>query len=252
LSRAANKFNLNIIAIDRPGVGKSSVHHARTVNSWVEDVSELIRYLQFTRLDIIAFSGGATYAIACGVELKIYIRKIIFVSPFVHITQPLKTTFSLRYFNELAQAFIYRNLTIILKPSLRKLAWKFKNTNANRRDILLGLKGPDLKALDTAHNLALLWLSASEAFINGADSVITDLKIIASKLSYKLSDLTMPIHVFIGDLDHQIPKTMQTVFLENCPHAQLSLIYNSGHYLLASNGLDICRTLADLESFQTD
>lgn len=62
------RLRVRLIAPDRPGMGLSTPLRDRTVADWARDVRELTAHLlgEGAPFSILAFSAGATYALACG------------------------------------------------------------------------------------------------------------------------------------------------------------------------------------------
>jgi pimeloyl-ACP methyl ester carboxylesterase len=61
---AVSGLGLRLIAIDRPGLGRSDPHPAKTLSSWAEDVRELIRAHDLGTPLAVGFSQGAPFAFA--------------------------------------------------------------------------------------------------------------------------------------------------------------------------------------------
>lgn len=68
--RYANKYNIRIVALDRPGFGLSDYKENRTLLDIANDVSELADYLNADRFSLLGISGGGPYAIACAYALS--------------------------------------------------------------------------------------------------------------------------------------------------------------------------------------
>ncbi|RDW75374.1 hypothetical protein BP6252_06516 [Coleophoma cylindrospora] len=65
LAPYASSLNVRIVAIDRPGMGLSNFQDKRQVMDWPLDVVALADHLQLPTFSILAYSGGAAYALAC-------------------------------------------------------------------------------------------------------------------------------------------------------------------------------------------
>ncbi|KAI0106541.1 alpha/beta-hydrolase [Hypoxylon sp. NC0597] len=61
----ASHEGLRIVAINRPGFGRSSPHPHRTLLSFSQDVLALVDHLGIQRFAMMAFSGGCPYALTC-------------------------------------------------------------------------------------------------------------------------------------------------------------------------------------------
>jgi pimeloyl-ACP methyl ester carboxylesterase len=58
---------IRLIAVDRPGIGRSTYQNGRRICDWPNDVVQLADALGYadTNFGVVGFSGGAPYALAC-------------------------------------------------------------------------------------------------------------------------------------------------------------------------------------------
>jgi pimeloyl-ACP methyl ester carboxylesterase len=59
-------LGVRLLALDRPGLGASSAHPGKTLDSWADDVRELVRHNDFRDVTAVGFSQGAPFALALG------------------------------------------------------------------------------------------------------------------------------------------------------------------------------------------
>lgn len=64
LHEDALRLGVSVVSLDRPGVGGSSYHGRRTLESTTEDALALMQELGITKAAVIGCSGGAPYAAA--------------------------------------------------------------------------------------------------------------------------------------------------------------------------------------------
>jgi len=57
-------LGLRLMAVDRPGLGRSSLHPHKTPASWVDDVRELLQFNALSEVLVVGFSQGAPFAFA--------------------------------------------------------------------------------------------------------------------------------------------------------------------------------------------
>ncbi|HSG48583.1 MAG TPA: alpha/beta hydrolase [Longimicrobiales bacterium] len=60
----ARDLGVRLVAVDRPGLGRSTPHPDRTLVSWAEDVSQLVRELGADSPPAVGFSQGSVFALA--------------------------------------------------------------------------------------------------------------------------------------------------------------------------------------------
>ena len=66
---AARELGLRVIAIDRPGFGRSDYLARRTIGDWPDDVAAVAERLGLERFAVVGVSGGGPYAAACAARL---------------------------------------------------------------------------------------------------------------------------------------------------------------------------------------
>jgi len=73
---------LHVVAINRPGIGRSSFQCGRKITDWPKDVSECLELIgrKNEPFGIIGFSGGAPYALACARMMPNRITRVAIVS----------------------------------------------------------------------------------------------------------------------------------------------------------------------------
>lgn len=60
------ELGIRLLAVDRPGLGRSSAHPGKSLESWVDDVGELVGALGMHEVTAVGFSQGAPFALALG------------------------------------------------------------------------------------------------------------------------------------------------------------------------------------------
>ena len=61
----AERLGIRVIAVDRPGCGRSDFQSGRTIADWPADVATLADGLGIERFAALGWSGGGPYALAC-------------------------------------------------------------------------------------------------------------------------------------------------------------------------------------------
>ena len=72
---------VRVLALDRPGYGRSSPHPGRTLLDWPRDVADVADRLGLERFHVVGLSGGAPYAVACAYALPHRVRGVALVCP---------------------------------------------------------------------------------------------------------------------------------------------------------------------------
>ena len=65
---AVRSLGLRLVAIDRPGLGSSDPHPAKTLLTWVDDIRELAGAQSWREAGAVGFSQGAPFALALAAQ----------------------------------------------------------------------------------------------------------------------------------------------------------------------------------------
>jgi pimeloyl-ACP methyl ester carboxylesterase len=65
IAAAATAVGVRLIALDRPGIGRSSPKPGARILDWPDDVAEVADQLEIERFAVEGVSGGGAYAMAC-------------------------------------------------------------------------------------------------------------------------------------------------------------------------------------------
>ena len=65
----AEKRQIRLIGIDRPGIGSSTSHQYETVFAFAEDLCTIADTLGIDRMEVIGLSGGGPYTLACAAAM---------------------------------------------------------------------------------------------------------------------------------------------------------------------------------------
>lgn len=85
---ACEDRGIRLIAIDRPGVGRSDPKPGRSVADWAADVKELAGQLEVDRFSVSGQSAGGPYALACASRLTDRVRSAALISGVGPLDQP--------------------------------------------------------------------------------------------------------------------------------------------------------------------
>lgn len=209
--------------VDRPGMGISSFKQQHTLLSWANDIVELADNLGIKKFSIVAHSGGAPFALACGYALPEHVSHIALVSgmPPVTIPEAIKDMpMGYRIINVLVRnvpgvAWLLMQLQkhMLLKPAM------FERLIQQ----LPAVDGEVFKA-----NQGLL-IASKEAFRQGVTGAADEFKLLAKAWGFKLENIHTPVSIWQGELDPQVPVSSARFFTSRLPHANLRVMKNEAH-----------------------
>lgn len=243
LAGAARDGGWRAIAPDRAGYGGSAPDRRRTIGSSARDVGALIDGLGLDGCSVVGISGGGPSALACGVLLGDRLQTVTTVGsvgPVVPRDPSLPADrLLLRFARQselLAQA--------MFAPMLR-----------------MGRKNPEraverFAAMAAAPDATLLRSDPiiREAFLDdlrnssatSPRAAARDFWLFARAWDFDLGQMQIPVDVWHGTEDRNVPVAHGRVIAARCPTAELHIVEGGGHMLL--NELD--EILATLTSRQ--
>lgn len=235
LDRPAQRLGVRLIAADRPGVGRSSPCPQRSVLSWTEDVAQLADHLGLARFGVLGISCGGPYALACALRLAERVSFAGLVAGMGPMDIPalrrgqhpaLRLLFGLaRLHPALTAPMLSLDRRMFGRDplaALHKLAGMM--TEPDRRFIH---DHPEL-AEPFAHSLA-------EAYHPGIGGVQQEVRLIASPRGFALGEIGMPVHLYQGGQDRNVPPAMAEHMARKLPQARYRFFAEEGHLSILWN-----------------
>ena len=233
---------VRFIAPDRPGYGHSTFHAGRTLQSWAGDVAALADHIGVDRFAVLGLSGGGPHAAACARFLPDRVTSAAIVSGIA----PLADRGS-----EAGMMPMNRAVTRVARraPALTRVPFGLM-TRVGRRfpdraiesfkrqlppaDVAV-LSRPDAKEAirrDMAHPSPTTGRAATQ-----------DFALFTRDWGFRLEDITVPVHVWQGDADVNVPPAHASWQAERIPGAVLHWFPGEGHLMCMDHMEEILRTL---------
>ena len=246
LADAARAEGVRLIAPDRPGYGQSTFDPNRRLVDWPDDVAALAKHLGLAKFGVFGVSGGGPHAAVCARALADRLLGAAIVSgvgppdtPGLYdgmmamnranfwlagasplLVRPLMSlmVFAGRHFSERAQESMMRSLP----EADRKILARPEVTKAFR---------DDLRAMSRT----------------AARAAAQDFHLFSRPWRFRLEDVAVPVHVWHGDLDVNVPVTHGKAQAARIPKATLHLCPGEGHMLFMDHAAEILRAAAGRE-----
>ena len=217
---------VRLLALDRPGYGRSSPHPGRTLLDWPRDVADVADRLGLGRFHVVGLSGGAPFAVACAHALPQRVRRVALVCPVppAHGVDPHASGVGLLYRLGRHPVLAHR-LFSVMRPLLRRRV-------ITPRTLVGGsLPAADRECLDrqTLSGLARAWREGIGRSVQGA---LSDAGIYARDWQVPLDEIAVPVDLWYGSEDSLIPLHALAP-LEAMPGLRLHVVPGEGHYSLA-------------------
>ena len=242
LANVAEQSNVTLISVDRPGMGESDFQPKRALLDWPNDISQLADHLNLDKFHILGLSGGGPYVSVCAYKIPDRLLGATIVAGVSPMTNP-RTKEGMRRVN--------RFLLSVGKPMpwLLNLFMKFMRNMASDNEklkrALSDLPDVDKQAMagDSIDDLAR---SMQECFQQGTAGATQDGRIYALPWGFQLNQIEMPITVWQGSLDVNVPLSNGQILAESIPNATGNFIEGEGHIsLLVNHGEAILTELVD-------
>jgi pimeloyl-ACP methyl ester carboxylesterase len=248
-----HEFGVRLIAPDRPGIGLSDPHPARTLASWADDVAQLADALGIGSFHVAGVSGGGPHALTCGVHLG---HRVLSVTLICTAAPPelLGLGRGMATGNRIV-FFLAMFAPWVLGWSFRSYAKAIATQGAALIERMKKQLCPwDLKVLEEAtrsRDLEEAFLKElGEAFRQGHQWVTTDFLLVARPWKLDFARLTMPVLVWHGEADTLVPVDPVRAMVPLLPDCTAHFIPEAGHFLLESDrvGRSILQAILDTQA----
>jgi pimeloyl-ACP methyl ester carboxylesterase len=230
---AFTKHGLRIIAPDRPGMGRSSFCPHRGFSDWPVDVIALADELGLDRFSVLGNSGGGVYVAACAARVPERLHSAVIVSGGWRMDQPqaltaMHTTTRLTW--QLA-----KYAPTLLRFLLRSMAATAGRDLSQMKSML---PQPDYDAFEHSGRYEAFGYILREAMRQGTRGAAWDMRMYVHPLDVRLQDIHMPLHVFHGEKDANVPIALVRDALAAIPTAKLVTYPHEAHLSTLCNRFD--------------
>lgn len=228
-SAALTSRGLRGIAVDRPGMGRSTAMPHRTLLDTPWDIAQLADRLGIRRFSVLGASGGGPHALACGLALESQVEHVVLLCTAVCVQAHAgrgKTSA-----NNRVGLFLGRRLPGVLAALL---TWQVRIVRRSPQPLLNSLRrhvGPeDAARLDTVlpERVQRDWL---EAYAQGVDGVLRESVIHSHPWPFSPARVRVPVSMWHGQADRLSPLEGARALAKQLPHAHTHFLEGHGHLL---------------------
>jgi pimeloyl-ACP methyl ester carboxylesterase len=242
----AERENIRLIGIDRPGIGSSTPHQYGTVLEFADDMRTIADVLGIDKMAVVGLSGGGPYALACAAAMPdhVVVAGVLggvapaagpesigggamalgtAIAPFLQVAgTPIG----------LAASLLIRFIRPVASPAADM--YGLVSPPADRRL----LARPEVKAmfLDDLLNGSRKQLAAPFA----------DIVVFARYWGFHLDQVKVPVRWWHGDHDHIVPFAHGQHVVARLPDAELYSLPGESHLAGLGRGEEILRTMLDV------
>lgn len=247
LENLLEKNNIRLIAVDRPGMGKSSFNLQNSYLKFAADVKELLHHLDINSCSLLCWSGGGTYALAMAHESSIISG--------VYIICGFSRQFNKEVLQQMGTNKIYF-LTAKRFPWFLELSLKIVSGRKVKRPVpqwLTGLPYVDYMLLHEVDQLE--WLSKltlKEAVIKETRGAVEEAKSYFKSPGFKLKEIKQKVHYWWGTKDSAVVQLHAEAVEQQVPNAVMHYREGEGHLSLYIKAFDEILQTIKLEAGQEE
>lgn len=226
MAPAANALDIALISIDRPGYGLSDFKAGRTILDWPDDLVALADHLNLDRFPVIGVSGGGPYVAAAAYKIPERLSGAAIVAGITEMTNP-RTREGMRLMNRFLLSIgprFPRLLKLVMRIT-RSAVQNPKSLERAMRDL------PDVDKAVLSGNAGLM-RAAQESFRQGTEGATHGGILYAQDWGFDLKDIEMPVSIWQGTLDVNVPPSNGQILVEEIPNAVPHIIPGEGHFSL--------------------
>ena len=241
-------LNVRLIAVDRPGMGLSDFQTNRRILDWSQDVIALVNHLDMERFSILAYSLGGPYGLACGFAIPQHLHKVGVVSGAALFTESelmnninKGTRQFLTMPREkpwLSRLFLWIMLGVIPRIAPKKFI----------AQAISLLPKPDHAIIANNPTFQKGFINMlHEAMKQGTRGAFHESLLTVTDWGFHLQDIHMPVMLWHGDADQNIPVEMAHFAAKVIPKCEAKFFPNEGHLsLFKKNAEEIIRSISKL------
>jgi pimeloyl-ACP methyl ester carboxylesterase len=230
---ATEAADVRLITFDRPGYGRSSPGLDRRLADTATDVVALLDHLDIARAEVVGWSGGGPFAVATAMHAPDRVSRLVLVSAPGPLDEVPGAWESLGDYRrptaETARREPHRSVRAIARHMV-----PFLDDPAS----FLGRGvGPDGDVLRGPAR-SMLVDQVTEALVQGAEGIASDLVAMWLDWGFRLAELTMPTTVFQAALDRHNHEDARC-YASRIPAAELVVWDDVGHLGIVSKWAEV-------------
>ncbi|MFC1871699.1 alpha/beta fold hydrolase [Chloroflexota bacterium] len=222
---SAAQLNARIIAVDRPGMGLSSLKRSREILDWPDDVVELADKLKLDRFAVLGISGGGPYAASCAYKIPERLTATAIVSGMgpleaLHMKDGTSWTIPEK------PSLIRRLLLMLFNMGLQKNPERFLMRSK------VQFPEPDRVLLDKPEVAKVYIEMLREAFRSGIVGIYEEAKLYTHPWKFRLQDISAKVHLWHGELDVNVPVSVGHYIADAIPKCHSTFLKEEAHLSL--------------------
>ena len=227
------RLGLRLIAPDRPGIGRSDFQPNRGFSDWTKDVIFLADTLGVGKFSVLGISAGGGYTAACAAKIPDRLYSAVIVSGAWEFTASDLLKYKrwdllvIKYF-----LWLYRVSMKLTQRSLNAPPDKLLKTLKKR------LPAADYAVIKSPGRIKQSCETLNEGLRSGTRGHAWDLQLYFRKWDFSLDEIRMPLTLFYGEDDRNVPLELVQQISATIPTAKLVMYPNEGHISVVVNQIE--------------
>jgi len=226
---AARRTGVRIVALDRPGYGRSSPWPTRDLTDTGEFVAPVLDDAGVSRAGVVGFSGGGPHALALAATHADRLTSVDVVSGAAPPSLTPEAPRTQRLLNRLAST-----TPRLLTGLFRGQAWLATHVSPA---VVVSQYTDDRASLDD-DVARLVARDFATAFARSSHGVVTELRLLADRWPFSLGAVDRPVRLWHGARDANVPVDGARTLHDHLPDARCT-VFESADHLTA-----LCRSRA--------
>ncbi|HUR09312.1 MAG TPA: alpha/beta hydrolase [Nonomuraea sp.] len=247
-SEAARVAGVHLIALDKPGYGRSDLVSPRTLRAFARDVAAVARALDMPRLCVFGESGGGPQALAAAALMSGQVALTVIAAGTGPVDEPAMFAGMKPSNRRLLR--VARHAPFLLRPPMALTRRSL--LNPTRREAFvqaqLAAAGPaDRRAIEQMAALFDVTAAAADALRAGTKAVAVELAMLARPWDFDLADVTGRVELWHGADDVNVPPAVALLLAHRLPNAVAHVLPGEGHAVGWSRRQAIMASLSGAE-----
>jgi pimeloyl-ACP methyl ester carboxylesterase len=199
----AERHGIQVIGIERPGIGASTPHLYANLREFADDVDVVLEHLAVERCGVVGLSGGGPYALACAHSLA-RVHTCAVLGGVAPSRGPEAIEGAISSFARFAPAIerVHRPLGAALSLAVRS-AHPFASPAF---DLFMNFSREGDREVFASPGMKHMFLDDMlRASRSGIRSLVFDLLLFSREWGFSLQDIDRPTHFWHGDADPFVP-----------------------------------------------
>ena len=239
LGDAAVRHGVRLIAVDRPGYGRSDYKRGRKLIDWPDDVADTADALGIDRFAVIGLSGGGPHAQALAARMPDRVTSATIVSGAGSPEAALDgLTGVKRFFTRIALAWT---------PWLAFWAALWAAFWAPRTQAWMMPRFVDRNVMRNKEAREAFVVDVKEALRQGAGAMRQDLVMFARPWHVEPRDVgRVPVRLWHGEADRVVPVTIGRYYAREIPGCLATFFPGEEHLMIIEHADDIMRAVSQM------